>query len=336
MYRMLAVAPLAVASLAVALVLSIPATSAQAAPLEAADVAAGAKWLVHIDFDAARDSKLGEHFIAKALETEHAKKGLEKLHDELGIDPRKDVHGATAYGTDFTRHTGVLVIYATADKEKLLSHLKSKPDFAESKSANGAHDVYSWTENMGKGDKHTVWASFPKAGVGVMAESARQFERGSRRARRQGRIVHQLIPIGRRSEGDDCSCRRRGDYHGEASIESPLAKQIDDVTLAIGEAEGDDFCPRQSEHDRRRRGQTDEVDDRWLPWHDRIAGGRPSGIAEDAERFESRSPGQSPVDRFESCVGRHHQGRRQNSPAASSVRAQAAAICRTARTGTVT
>ena len=204
-------------------------------------MAAGAKWLVHIDFDAARDSKLGEHFIAQALETEHAKKGLEKLHDELGMDPRKDVHGATAYGTDFTQHTGVLVVYAVADKEKLLSHLKSKPDFAESKSADGSHDVYSWTENMGKGDKHTVWASFPKTGVGVMAENADNLNAALDVLGGKGGLATSSSLLADAPKGVIVRGAVEGLGAAKLPIQSPLVKQIDDVTLAIGETEGLDF-----------------------------------------------------------------------------------------------
>ena len=133
---------------------------AHAAPLDAADVAAGAKWLVHIDFDAARESKLGEHILSQVRKNEHVQKELAKLHDELGIDPQKDLHGATLYGTEFTQHAGVLILYATFDTEKVVGYLRTKPDFAASKTDSGL-DVYTWTANVGPEKKHTVWAHFP-------------------------------------------------------------------------------------------------------------------------------------------------------------------------------
>ena len=180
--------------------------SAQAAPLDPADVAAGAKWFVHIDFDAARASKVGQRIHTEALKDEHVKKALAKLEDEIGMDPQKDLHDATLYGTTFTPHTGVLIVFATADKDKFMARLKAKPDFIALKTVDGDHELYTWTEHMGhkpmdgKKDgkktapepkskessghprmghefmggehKHTVWAAFPKHGVGVFADSA--------------------------------------------------------------------------------------------------------------------------------------------------------------------
>lgn len=120
--------------------------SAVAAPLDAAAVASGAKWFFHVDFDAARETKVGEAIHAKALKDEHVKKALAKLQDELGFDPQKDLHGATLYGTTFKPHTGVLILYATADKDKFMKHLKAKPDFIALKTADGEHEIYTWTE----------------------------------------------------------------------------------------------------------------------------------------------------------------------------------------------
>jgi hypothetical protein len=227
------------AVLAGALVWGSTVVSAQAAPIEPADVASGAKWLVHIDFDAARESKIGEHVLAKARENERVQKGMEKLHDELGMDLQKDLHGATLYGTDFTQHTGVLIVYAVADKEKVVSFLKSRPNFAESK--EGDHDLYSWTENMGKGDKHTVWASFPKTGMAVVADSADNVKEALEVVGGKGGLATSSPLLADAPKGTIVRGAVVGLTEAKLPTPMPLAKQIDDVNLSLGESEGELF-----------------------------------------------------------------------------------------------
>lgn len=123
--------------------------SAHAAPLEAGDVSAEAKWFVHIDFDAARDSKVGQFIHQQALKDERIKAGLAKVESELGLDLQKDLHGATLYGTTFTPHTGVLIVYAHADGDKFMAHIKARPDFIALKTVDGEQTIYTWTEQMG-------------------------------------------------------------------------------------------------------------------------------------------------------------------------------------------
>jgi hypothetical protein len=219
---------------------------AQAAPLEPAAVAAGAKWFVHIDFDDARVSKVGEYIRAKALKDEHVKKELAKLHDELGFDPQKDLHGATLYGTDFTPHTGVLIVYAMADKDKLMAHLKSKHDFIALKTADGDHDLYTWTEHMGSKNKghehkHTVWASFPKHGVGVFADSATNLKAALDVIGGKGGLTSGSPLLIDAPPGTVFSGAVVGLTGAHLPARMPLAKQIDSVSFAAGESDGEDF-----------------------------------------------------------------------------------------------
>jgi len=213
--------------------------STQAAALVPSDVASAAKWMVHIDFDAARSSKIGEHAITQARENEKVQKGLEKMHDELGMDLQKDLHGATLYGTDFTQHTGVLIVYAVADKEKVVGFLKTRPDFAESK--DGEHEMYSWTENMGKGEKYTVWASFPKSGVGVVADSDENVKSALKVLGGEGGLATSSPLLADAPKGTIVRGAVVGLTEAKLPTPMPLAKQIDDVNLALGESDGELF-----------------------------------------------------------------------------------------------
>jgi len=229
---------------AAAVVLAVAAWCFLSAPARAAgivpgDVSAEAKWLLHIDLDALRDSKIGEHVRAHALESGRVKQELEKVHDELGIDVEKDVHGATLYGADFAQHSGVLILYAAADKEKVVRYLSDKPDFTASKTDNGI-DLYTWQANAGAGNKKAVWAAFPKAGVGVLADSAEPVKAALAVIGGKGGLSSSSPLLGDAPKGTIL----RGALVGVAAqlpIQSPLAKQIDDIHLAIGESDGEDF-----------------------------------------------------------------------------------------------
>lgn len=237
MKRLLAVS---LALVAAGLVWSNAARRAVAAPLDAADVAAHAKWLAHIDLDAMRDSKIGEHVRSQALKNEQVEKGLEKMRDDLGLDFQKDVHGATVYGTDFTPRSGVLVLYATLDKEKILGALKSKPDFTESKADDG-QDLYSWTEKMGGGKEHTVWAAFAKPGVAVMADSAENIKAALAVVGGKGGLSSSSPLLADAPKGSFIQAAAVDVSEAKIPGNSPLIKQIEALHIAIGEEEGDDF-----------------------------------------------------------------------------------------------
>ena len=117
----------------------------QAAPLNQSDVGNNAKWLLHIDFDAAHASKIGEDMRSHMLEHEGVKKAIEKIKTDLGMQLPQDLHGVTLYGSELKPHTGVMIIYAKADKDKVMAKLKAKPDFKSVK--DGSYEIYSFTEN---------------------------------------------------------------------------------------------------------------------------------------------------------------------------------------------
>ena len=263
MKRLLAIG--AMALLTGAMVFGGSLRSAHAAPLDAADVATGAKWVFHVDFDAARASKVGEAIHAKALQNEHVKKALAKLHDELGFDPQKDLHGATVYGTTLMPHTGVLVLYATADKEKFMNHLKAKPDFIDLKTADGSHEVYTWTEERGHeqkdgehkdGDhkeaghrgpmhsgphKQTVWASFPKHGVAVFADSAVNLRAALDVIGGKDGLSSSSSLLPEAPKGTVFSGAVAGLTGAHLPSHLKVVAKIEGISFAAGESDGEDF-----------------------------------------------------------------------------------------------
>ena len=213
---------------------------AQAEPLNAKHVAADAKWLMHVDFDSARSSELAKEIHEKLMSHDKAKEHLQKVIEETGVDPRKDLHSATLYGTSFKPHTGVLVASAQGDKEKFLAHLKKKPDY-KAVSEDG-HELHSWTEHKGKKGEHTAYAASPKEGMMAFARSAAEVKAAL------AVILGKSASLGSDSRlaadvpaGAILVARAAGMAKADLPTKSPVLRGSDELSVAFGETKGEIF-----------------------------------------------------------------------------------------------
>jgi hypothetical protein len=99
------------------LLLAATAFTTFAGPLDQSKVAADAKWVVHLDFDAFRKSKLGNHFVTKIIEPKLKENDLfQKANLSLSLT---NISGLTAYGPNYEKDgDGVLLLSTTADLKK--------------------------------------------------------------------------------------------------------------------------------------------------------------------------------------------------------------------------
>ncbi len=115
-----------------------------AAPLYRADVAAEPTWVVHIDCDGLRRTDVGKYLL-----TEMTKPGVEPrfaaFQTYFSFDPRKQMHGITAYSTGNQEHDGVMVVYAEFEPERLVALAQAAKGSASTN--HGAHVIYSWQDN---------------------------------------------------------------------------------------------------------------------------------------------------------------------------------------------
>jgi hypothetical protein len=117
--------------------LGIAAASALAAPLDFSTVSKDSKWLLHLDFDAFRKTKVGSHVTEKILQPKiDESEDIQKMNLSINL---KNISSITAYGPAFAanveevqngepRHSavtknGVLLIQTTADVKKDLDTL---------------------------------------------------------------------------------------------------------------------------------------------------------------------------------------------------------------------
>ena len=205
-------------------VLAVFAGVGQAAPLETKNVAADAKWVVHVDVDAVRDSLI----VKKAFETcpmlKDSGKHFDMIRDKAGVDLRKDLHGITVYGPDTDRTHAVAIVFSTVNEKLLLDKAQHATDHKVTK--HGEIEIHSWTQKRGE-KTHAAAGAFYKADVLVFAASVRRGGRGHRRAGRQvARHYRSEIAAGRPlSHGRDG--RDPGERHSAAvAMPHPQADRV--------------------------------------------------------------------------------------------------------------
>lgn len=107
-----------------------------AGPLEHAKIAGDAKWVVHVDFEAFRKSKVGSHFVSNVLEPKiEANHLIQKANLSINLT---NISSLTAYGPNFEKEgEGVLLLETTANVKKDLDTLVGMASL----SANEKKDV---------------------------------------------------------------------------------------------------------------------------------------------------------------------------------------------------
>ncbi len=227
---------------AVAIVLGF-ATVVQAEPLDLKQVSADAKWVAHVDVDAIRASTVAQKAYQQCLEKhKDAEKHLAKVREKLGMDPTKDLHGVTFYGKQLKKHTGVVIVQANADRKHLLAKVKEAPDYRAV--TYGSHKLHTWTHRKGKKDEHAVVGCFHKPTVIVFGRTAVDVSealdvldgKSSGLAGSNSPLIAE-IPAGAiflagatGLDGDELPCK------------SPLVKQSEALSIALGEHGGESFA----------------------------------------------------------------------------------------------
>ena len=136
MYKSICIVLLAVAS----------ANWAVAAPFNPEHIAAGAKWVIHVDMEALRDTAAGKMCREKFLNQEKVRKHLDEICEEIGMDPSEDLLGVTMYDTQLKKEHGVAIIHVRKmDGSRLIAKLNEKePENRMLKYKK--HELYLWTK----------------------------------------------------------------------------------------------------------------------------------------------------------------------------------------------
>lgn len=135
---------------ALALTLGLAATTARAGDYDKSIVPADSIAVVHVDFQAFLEHDFGKLVIAD-LKAVGLDERIEKVKQELGLDPLLDFSSATLYGNGWDHDDWVMTVRMSANVGKLRELARSNADY-ESTTYNG-HTIHSWIDrkrNKGK------------------------------------------------------------------------------------------------------------------------------------------------------------------------------------------
>jgi hypothetical protein len=122
---------------------------AGAAPLERADVAANPSLLAHFDCDGFKATAIGKAILAQVSEPDVASK-LDALQAFTSFDPRTQLHGLTCYTTGQKSESGVLLLYADFDSNRLVAIAQTMPNYHCL--TNGPHPIHNWIDEKKKSE----------------------------------------------------------------------------------------------------------------------------------------------------------------------------------------
>ncbi len=214
---------------------------AQAEPLNLKQVPADAKWLVHVDVDAMRTSTVVHKAFEKCMAMcQDAEKHLNKVRDATGMDPRKDLHGATFYGKQVGKHRGVAIVHAKADPRLLLKKAEQAPDHKVTE--YGSFKLHSWTRKA-RGHTHTATGTIYKPDCLVFASSIEELKNALDVLEGKSASVGSDSPLADAATpaGTILAIRATGLAGVELPCKSPVVKQMESVRAVIGENDGRSF-----------------------------------------------------------------------------------------------
>ena len=167
----------------VALAMSVAAV--QAAKIDKANISNDAKFVVHLDLDAFRASKIGITLLEKIRKDEGGEK-LNALAELIGFDPLSAIHGATLFGNG-EEDNGILVVKHKADNTKLLAFMKLDEHYR--KTEHGKHEIHGAGD---RGDGKRGYVSFVNATTAVLAASRELAAEGIDLVNGKGAAVKQI------------------------------------------------------------------------------------------------------------------------------------------------
>jgi len=228
-----------IGGLAAAILLGL-ATLGQAAPLDPGAVAGDAKWVAHLDVDAIRSSivvqKAYQEFVEKCPIAKVAVPILDGSRALIGMDPRKDLHGITLYGSQIGKEEGVLIVFADVDQKLLTEKVKKARGYESS--TYGSYELHSWTHKDHRGERPVTGAFYKDKGMvfsGSEAEVKAALDvMDGEKPGLTCEVLAAEVPAG-------TTVLARVVGIAETPCESKLAKEIESVSIVTGENEGESF-----------------------------------------------------------------------------------------------
>jgi hypothetical protein len=136
-----------------------------ATALEPKHLPADTKWVIHIDMDAARDSKTYDTVASALFAQQGPRNGIDFYEKVTDSKFPEDLNDVTLYGAAAGDEAGVVVIHAKIDRKHVEELVKENQ--AYSSAPYHGYDVISWVDN-----NQTSYGAFHDDGTIIIAKKA--------------------------------------------------------------------------------------------------------------------------------------------------------------------
>src|SRR3954464_3353574 len=150
---------------AAACLVLLPALAASADPVVAKHIARDAKWYIHLDFAAAKQTVLYSSVLDAVRAHFPLDDTLAQIKQFLDVDPLTDISGATVYNNSFEKDVAAVILCAKVNPERFAQVLGQNADYKET--PYNKHTLLSWTDNNDGKHKN---GCFYAPGVVLMAD----------------------------------------------------------------------------------------------------------------------------------------------------------------------
>ncbi len=216
--------------------------SAHAGPVAPSQVAASANWVVHLDNELLKTTKIGQ-----LLRAELANMGVEqKMQDFVTVfsfNPLDDIRDITLYGDGSDKKKAAILLDAKFDKEKIVALLRMNPKYKAI--GHGPVTIHKWVDDKEQDPNDptagVTYGSFVSDGLAVASSDIETVKKAidvlSGAAPNAASGVFGQAELKAEGAFIQIAANQIGDIAGQQP-DTQLLKQAKELGLAIGETDG--------------------------------------------------------------------------------------------------
>lgn len=211
-----------------------------AAPLDLALVPADARWLMHVDMEAARGSVVLQKSWDKAKTMHpHLEQMSAMAAGMIGTDLRKDLRDVTIFGTELDKAKGVMVLRGRMNRAMLEKMVEKTADHKTME--HRGHVVHAWMQkrDMGCCPAGPVAGAFFKDDCLVLARSEAAVKGALDTLDGVAAAVGDKSPLAGRVRPGSIMVARAAAV--DPKTRCPVLRSADGFRVAVGEADGKSF-----------------------------------------------------------------------------------------------
>jgi hypothetical protein len=148
---------------------------APAQPRFEQQVPADARWLAHLDLNAAKAGEVTQTVSNLWLRNPKIAQGARWFALTTGTDPLAHVQSILVFGRSYEQNAAVVVIRARLAPRRLMQFFARRDDYQTT--PHRGHTVLGWTEKKGEPDEHSMFACIHGPGLVVLGRDREQVRR---------------------------------------------------------------------------------------------------------------------------------------------------------------